>query len=462
MTTKESPQFRDEDFDWKWGNLGKTAKIASVKWCSDNGFYDTKIVDDGNWKFKAVCSGKVPDDRSRRFTRESAESLGFASIEDAARADCAKKGYTDIAPESSDASGFYDYSHKCLDVKWDQSYTGCDGNGNILTLQKCNNWVKNNVDSCKSSPSRPKDTKRWIKCAIGSSPNGFVPGDSSQICYPLSKDDKDFTCQWGHNCFAVTDIKRDLEKCPISFFNNLDPTTREDVDWDKEYSGNDTNGSKIKIKKCYNWPNNDPEKCKTSPTKPKDIKAWIACGTGSSPGGIAKGDSATACSPISNGPDDFTCIWGQNCYAVTDVDVNWEPPQTGCDGNGKILTIQKCINWVKNKPETCFNSVTKPPAKKWIACALGSSPGGIYPGSGARACSPLSEGPDNFTCAGGQDCFVVTNEIDDLKKCPKSVLTNPFGAIGDFFSVNKFYIIGAIVLIILILIFAAYIKIKFF
>lgn len=88
---KESPVFRDEDLSHKWGPSGNTAKLASVHWCSDNGYYDTKINDKGEWKFSASCSGTVPDGWSKRYTNESAQLLGYPSARDAAKQDCNKK-----------------------------------------------------------------------------------------------------------------------------------------------------------------------------------------------------------------------------------------------------------------------------------------------------------------------------------------------------------------------------------
>lgn len=295
----ESPSKRDEDFGTKWGAQGNTAKLMAVKYCADNGFYDTKINDKGDWNFSATCSGTVPPDWSKRYSDESAKEDGFLNRNEAALADCRKKGYGYIDSNQYNSGGHYDYSVKCIDVKWDNPVTGKDSAGNTLTIQKCNNWINNDVKSCFDSLKKPKDTKKWIQCAIGSSPGGIAPGDGAILCSPLSKDQADFTCSFGQNCFAVTDI--------------IPP----DVKWDPPVSGCDGAGNVLTIQKCNNWVNNDVKSCLNSPTKPKDTVKWIQCAAGSSPGGIAPGDGAAACSPLSKSPGDFTCSWGQNCFAVT-------------------------------------------------------------------------------------------------------------------------------------------------
>ena len=283
------------------------------------------------------------------------------------------------------------------DVNWDQAVTGPDNGGNILTIQKCNNWVNNDPKSCLNSATKPAGTMKWIKCAAGSSPGGHAPGDGATGCSNLSKDSNDFPCIAGFNCFAVT------KQVP------------QDVVWGDQISGKDGNGSKITIQKCNNWVNNDPKSCFNSATKPK-FTHWISCGIGSSPGGIAPGDGATLCDTISKSEaeGDFTCALGKNCFGVNSIDVNWDAPVSGCDGAGNNLTIQKCNNWISNDPKSCLNSDTKPAGTiKWANCGIGSSPGGIAPGDKATVCSPLSSGSTDFGCLAGQNCFAVTKETTD-------------------------------------------------
>jgi hypothetical protein len=196
-----------------------------------------------------------------------------------------------------------------------------------------------------------------------------------------------------------------------------------------EYSGTD-NGmkKKIEIKQCTDWNWGDVNDCKNN--APSETKRWIACGLGSSPGGVKPG-TAAACSQPSKSKDDFTCMWGQECYAITkeeDRDVKWGELKSGCDGDGRTLTMKICNDWLDNDVNSCKNSNTKGDVKNWIACGIGSSPGGIYPGKRDRACSPLSKGPGDFTCMWGQDCYAITENVDD-KSCKKNFLSNPGGAI---------------------------------
>ena len=180
------------------------------------------------------------------------------------------------------------------DVTWRGPVSGKDSVGNKITIQKCDDWVNADPNSCNTSPTKPSNTIKWSKCAIGSSPGGIQPGHSALLCSPLSDT---FNCVGGQNCFAVTSF------------------VPADVTWRSPVSGCDGTGNKITIQKCDDWVNRDPNSCNNSPTKPSRTKKWINCGLGSSPGGIYPGEGARACSPIS---DNFDCLWGQNCYAITD------------------------------------------------------------------------------------------------------------------------------------------------
>jgi hypothetical protein len=81
--------------------------------------------------------------------------------------------------------------------------------------------------------------------------------------------------------------------------------------WDPEVTGTDSSGNIITIQKCTNW---DGGKANSCNQPPKKAVKWIKCGLGSSPGGLSPWDKATVCSPYT---DNFNCMWGQNCYAVT-------------------------------------------------------------------------------------------------------------------------------------------------
>jgi hypothetical protein len=116
FTAKESPIYRDEDANAKWGSGGKTAKLLAVKWCSDQGLYNTRSINDkGDFKFTATCSGDVPADWSKRYSDESAREINKDwNRNTAAEADCRTKGFDGINTDFVSEGKFFDYSIKCL------------------------------------------------------------------------------------------------------------------------------------------------------------------------------------------------------------------------------------------------------------------------------------------------------------------------------------------------------------
>jgi len=285
---------KDEDWNSIWGSGGKTAKMKAAQECYNKGYYNHTITDCGNWAFKATCSDTVPNDWSKPYSDESAKDEGFSNRNIAAKADCIKKGFIDAHPGKYKDMGDYYFSLKCIPT-YDPPVYGTDSKGSKITIQKCNDWVNNDPNSCFNAKNKP-DVKRWIKCDIGSSPGGIAPGDGATICDPISKGLNDFTCKTTNNCFAVTDI---------------------DVNWDPSVSGCDGAGNRLTIRKCNNWVDDDPKSCYTSKTKPTGITNWIGCAQGSSPGGIAPGDGAQVCDPITADENDFKCKGAGTCFAVT-------------------------------------------------------------------------------------------------------------------------------------------------
>lgn len=337
---KESPVFRDEDLSHKWGPSGNTAKLASVHWCSDNGYYDTKINDKGEWKFSASCSGTVPDGWSKRYTNESAQLLGYPSARDAAKQDCNKKGYMDVTNEEN-LGGHWDYSFKCADVKWDIPYSGKDSAGNKLTVRECTDWIGFDPNSCFKSVNKPKDTKKWISCALGSSPGGIVNGKNGVLCYPLSKDVNDFTCSTAHHCYAVTELNPSSEPTksetnvantssnesenksqnkPIEPSKTYPSTSEKDLVSSKIKWSNDIinckGGKRTVLKKCSNWDN--PTECLNSKEAEK-IDKWVNCYKNESSNNNIpeKCDVATK---------EFSCKSNGDCYGLIS-----ELYDTACD-----------------------------------------------------------------------------------------------------------------------------------
>jgi len=132
----ESPAYRDEDANKKWGDNGKTAKLLAVKWCSDNGFYNTSGPwDKGGWRFSAGCDNSVPGDWSRRFTDESAREInGGWNRNDAARQNCQQKGYLGIDTNQWNFGAFWDASLKCVNPGWIGDWSnrnGCQADGQM-------------------------------------------------------------------------------------------------------------------------------------------------------------------------------------------------------------------------------------------------------------------------------------------------------------------------------------------
>jgi hypothetical protein len=114
-----------------------------------------------------------------------------------------------------------------------------------------------------------------------------------------------------------------------------------DVTWDAAVSGCDNMGNDVTIQKCNGWILNDPVSCQKSESLPGDPEKnkWIACAIGSSPAGIAPGDSAVLCDGIS---DTFSCEGGKNCFLVTDVTLDESCKnfvQSGLDSFGGLTNI---------------------------------------------------------------------------------------------------------------------------
>ena len=285
MTT--SPSHRDEDFNSKWGKNGKTAKMMAGQWCNDHGFYSHTINDDGNWYFSANCSGTIPNDWSRPISDEHAQELGFSNRNDFATDDCKKKGFQGIDSNNWRDKGDWAFSLHCINNQWNDVQTNVkDSKGSNISFQRCDHWVGNDVKTCKDRP--PPGTTGWMNCASGSGPRTTSCGNYST----------DFNCVGGvQACYAIQGI------APV---------------WDSPVTGCDGASNVLTIQKCNSWVNNDPNSCKSN--KPDNIVRWISCDVGSSPGGIAPGDGAKLCDSLSSGPDDFTCSMAKNCFAVTKMD----------------------------------------------------------------------------------------------------------------------------------------------
>lgn len=206
----------DDDYQKKWGDGGRTAKMKTSQACYDKEFYTAKIKDCGNWKFESECSDVTPIDWSKPYSDESAKEEGFTDRNKAMIDNCKKKGYDGINKDVWKDKGEGFFSTQCSKVKWGSPVSGCDGAGSTITIQKCEDWIDNDPQSCNGG-SKPKDTIKWIHCGIGSSPGGILPSDNWTVCSPIT--DK-FDCRSAENCFAIT--KFEPNTCENLFPNPLD------------------------------------------------------------------------------------------------------------------------------------------------------------------------------------------------------------------------------------------------
>jgi len=193
----ESPGYRDEDGNHKWGRNGNTAKLLAVKWCSDNGFYNTRdIWDKGGWRFSANCDGGVPGDWSKRFSDEHARELGFGNRNDAARQNCKDKGYLGIDLNQWNFGKFFDASLKCVNPGWigDWIDDGCQADGQKRFSRKVDtrgmdwdqaaDWLINNSEVKQHNFSRVwKENKgaggMWI-IALRNDNNCFIYNETER------------------------------------------------------------------------------------------------------------------------------------------------------------------------------------------------------------------------------------------------------------------------------------------
>jgi hypothetical protein len=210
---------------------------------------------------------------------------------------------------------------------------------NSMTYTKCVDWDWGDVNTCKNNT--PQDTKGWIKCAIGSDP-------STTSCSAYTPNE--FSCMWGQECYAVTDFSppkcvadsnwgnqtatagnKISKTCPDG--STITATCGQNGEWNNV--GNcpqqpvkpnfqtpktikDIYNNSITYTKCTDWPKGDVNTCKDN--TPQNTKGWIKCAIGSDP-------STTSCSAYT--PNEFSCSWGQECYAVTD----FSPPKCVADSN---------------------------------------------------------------------------------------------------------------------------------
>lgn len=77
-------------------------------------------------------------------------------------------------------------------------------------------------------------------------------------------------------------------------------------------------GQRMEFQMCTDWAGGDVKDCLNN--KPEGTIGWQACGIGSSPTG-EPGHSAVICSQPT---ESFSCKWGQNCFAMTKKEWNFD------------------------------------------------------------------------------------------------------------------------------------------
>lgn len=149
---------------------------------------------------------------------------------------------------------------------------------------------------------------------------------------------------------------------------------------------------------------------------PPKVQGWIGCQLGQSP----HNDNGLACRPF-NTDIRKTCGTAYSCFAITDIELQWGPEVTGCDGFGHTLTIVKCMGWINGQAHYCRDRpYPKKPVIGWISCSAGSSPGGtvgFYPNDRAGGCSHIHVNDGNFPCIVGQNCFAILADEENQGEC---------------------------------------------
>lgn len=563
----ESPLYKDESGNKKWGDNGKTAKLLTVKWCSDNGHYNTRnIWDKGGWNFTANCDGGVPGDWSKRFSDEHARELGFSNRNDASRQNCRDKGYLGIDPGQWNFGAFWDASVKCVNPGWHGDWNnsdGCQGDGRTKWFRKVdargmdwnqaadwligNNEVKQhnfsqvwkeqkadgmyivalrddkqcfiynggtNNDGCEK-PGKRKQAKQcnnWPKGWVASqdvvnackknAPSGSEPRiNGSQVwahwtiddasCNPSPKNgwfspgcngdgirhywtqvdtkggDWESSAKWLADQYKVGQsynfgkgnqevIKVESRKDTTGAYVDIrvKDSTCNNPYFEPVKTITDSEGLQMKYQKCVNWKDNNVNSCRDDTrTRPTKIVGWIPCAIGQDP-------KSGLCSPLTT---DFSCKFGQECYAVTDYEwAKFENSDTDvCDNRPRLMSYKKCTKWANKDPKSCDKSSNKPTdIKGWIPCIIGVTPAGAAK-AGGIGCSNISQNVDN--CKWGQDCFAITKDVPEFNKCPITIIqimtrlvTGPSELYNDFVSfygskVKTYGIVGVLVCILLIL-----------
>ena len=369
---------KDEETWFNWGLDGKTAKMIARHRCSDAGFYNADIQECGDWKFRALCHGATPHDWTTPYSDEGARARGSSDRNQEALKQCKKKGYATINPDSWRDKGEWAFSLECVNPTPKNGWfsPGCDGDG-IRHY-----WTQVDIKGGDWDAGA-----KWLaeQYKVGQSYN-FGRGNQEVTKVEWRKDATG----------AYVDIRTKDVSCNKPYF-------------EPEQTITDSEGLRMKYRKCSNWKDDKVESCRDDTrTKPSNIVGWIPCAIGQNP-------SSILCSPLTT---EFSCKWGQDCYAVTDYEwAKFEKADTDvCDNRPRLVSYDKCTKWANKDPKSCEKSTNKPTdIKGWIPCMIGVTPTAAAKLAGI-GCSPIGKTVD--TCKWGQDCFAITKDIPDFDKCP--------------------------------------------
>jgi hypothetical protein len=323
---------------------------------------------------------------------------------------------------------------------------GCEKPGKRKQAKQCNNWPngwvasQDVVNACKKNApagSEPKinGTQVWSHWTIDDTScnptpkNGwFSPGcDGDGIRHYWTQVDAkggswELAAEWlagqykvgqsynfGRGNQEVTKVEWRKDTTGSFVDIRTKDVTCNTPYFEQEQTITDSEGLQMKYRKCSNWKDNKVESCRDdTKTKPSNVVGWIPCAIGQNP-------SSVLCSPLTT---EFSCKWGQDCYAVTDYEwAKFEKADTDvCDNRPRLVSYDKCTNWGNKDPKSCEKSKNKPKdIKGWIPCMIGVTPTSAAKLAGI-GCSPIGKTVD--TCKWGQSCFAITKDIPEFDKCP--------------------------------------------
>ena len=130
-----------------WGTGGKTAKMKAANECYHKNYYNAQIVDCGNWKFKAVCSGDIPNDWSRPISDEAArDHYGYPNRFAMANENCRVRGWVGADPMSVRDKGDWAFSYQCKRPTWANDWEKGKCNLRSDDVQARTRFYSRNVD----------------------------------------------------------------------------------------------------------------------------------------------------------------------------------------------------------------------------------------------------------------------------------------------------------------------------